>query len=395
MGGGRAGRRFRVVVGRERWYRRRPDHDGGYHLLFSHPRLLADLLAGFITEPWVAGLDLGSLRRVNAKLHGANLLRSDGDTVWRVRLTSGGHAFIYVILEFQSTPDPWMAIRMAAAVLLFYLHLIREETRRLRKPATTGGRNARLRKKPSMLQNGLLPPIYPLVLYNGRADWTPKLDTSELIAELPGLGPWSWRPSARYHVLAERRVSKDQLAIPDNITAVLFALEQCTSLDEVRRQVDRLGALLQDPEAASLRRAFTTWLTTVLSRSHQLAIGEAEIRSLSESKAMQDVVEAIDRDIQAAVLAALSEGEARGEARGEVIGEARGEARGEVIGEARGRADGRREVFLRLLRRRFPGLPSRFDAVIRTGGITELDEWTDRLLDARTLEDVFGDDRLQ
>jgi len=142
---------------RYRW-RRRADHDGGYHLLFGHPRVLADLLSGFIDEPWVDLIDLDSLERVNAKLHAHLLLRCDGDMIWRVRLRSGGFAYIYVVIEFQSKPDRWMAVRMAAAVVLLYLHLIRESV-------SKQGRSEPL------IDGGTLPLVFPLVVFNGARKW--------------------------------------------------------------------------------------------------------------------------------------------------------------------------------------------------------------------------------
>ena len=61
------------------------DYDGGYHLLFSHPRMVADFLSGFVNEPWVDGLDLSTLERVNAKFHADGLEHRDGETT-RFRL---------------------------------------------------------------------------------------------------------------------------------------------------------------------------------------------------------------------------------------------------------------------------------------------------------------------
>lgn len=40
------------------------EHDTGYKRLFSHPEMVADLLRGFVHEPWVAQLDLDSLEPV-------------------------------------------------------------------------------------------------------------------------------------------------------------------------------------------------------------------------------------------------------------------------------------------------------------------------------------------
>ena len=41
------------------------DHDHSYKLLFSHPRMVEDLLRGFVHEEWVERIDFSTLERVN------------------------------------------------------------------------------------------------------------------------------------------------------------------------------------------------------------------------------------------------------------------------------------------------------------------------------------------
>ncbi len=55
---------------------------------------------------------------------------------------------------------------------------------------------------------------------------------------------------------------------------------------------------------------------------------------------------------------------------------------------------GQTNTLLRLLRRRFSVLPAWAEGRVQSAGVAELETWTDRILDARTLEDVFGDDDL-
>jgi hypothetical protein len=211
------------------------NHDGGYHLLFGHPRMVADLLGGFVGEPWVAELDLSTLERVNAKFHADGLERRDGDVIWKVRRRDGGEAFLYLAIEFQSTSDRWMSLRVAVYVLLLYLHLIREQ---------------------QLGPDGLLPPVYPVVLFNGDVRWSAKLDLRDLIAPGPDGRPWPWRPRFRYHVLDERHQSLGQFHGMDNIVAVLFQMEQCRTVVELRSLVDRAVVLLPDEGNASLRWVF-------------------------------------------------------------------------------------------------------------------------------------------
>jgi hypothetical protein len=41
------------------------EHDSGYKLLFSHPKMVEELLRGFVRESWIEDLDFGSLEQVN------------------------------------------------------------------------------------------------------------------------------------------------------------------------------------------------------------------------------------------------------------------------------------------------------------------------------------------
>ena len=51
----------------------------------------------------------------------------EGDMMFRVRHAEGGSVYFYLMLEFQSQPDHWMAVRVGAYVFLLYQHLIKEK----------------------------------------------------------------------------------------------------------------------------------------------------------------------------------------------------------------------------------------------------------------------------
>jgi predicted transposase YdaD len=67
-------------------------------------------------------------------------------------------------------------------------------------------------------------------------------------------------------------------------------------------------------------------------------------------------------------------------------GRVEGRAEGRVEGEAKGKAD----TLLRLLQRRFKTLPPDREHRVRAADIVQLDEWLDRFVEARTLDEVFG-----
>lgn len=65
-------------------------------------------------------------------------------------------------------------------------------------------------------------------------------------------------------------------------------------------------------------------------------------------------------------------------------------AEGEAVGEARGEARGKADILVRLLRRSYV-LTDEDEGRIRSASSAQLDEWTDRFLDAKALSDIFGE----
>ena len=137
------------------------DHDHSYKLLFSHADMVADLLRGFVHEPWVGEIDFASLEKVGGSYYVADDLRErEDDIIWRVRL-GRKWLYVYLLIEFQSSVDPFMAVRVLAYLGLLYQDIIR-----------TGGLTA----------ERLLPPVLPVVLYNGRPRWNAPEEVAERIA---------------------------------------------------------------------------------------------------------------------------------------------------------------------------------------------------------------------
>ena len=93
-------------------------HDAGYKKLFSHPRLVADFLRGFVPEDWVQQLDFATLEKLGSNYVSTSGKYRDGDMLWRLRLKDQGpHSewvYICIMLEFQSSSDYWMPLRQLA-----------------------------------------------------------------------------------------------------------------------------------------------------------------------------------------------------------------------------------------------------------------------------------------
>ena len=59
--------------------------DASRKLLFSHPRMVEDLLGGFVAEPWSDALDFSTLENRSAAFVSDGLRQRCGDSLWRLR----------------------------------------------------------------------------------------------------------------------------------------------------------------------------------------------------------------------------------------------------------------------------------------------------------------------
>ena len=213
-----------------------PVHDEHYKRLFAFPRMVEDLLRGFVAGDWIDELDFSTLQKLSAEYVSDERRTRHGDTVWRVRHRDAW-LHVLVLLEFQSTDDPDMALRILEYTALLYRELARND---------------------ALEPDRRRPPVLPVVLYNGVAPWRAARDVGELIAPVgPSLAPY--QPSQRYLVLDERHVRDDDVP-GQNLMAAVVALEQSRSPEDLKRAVDALHARSWVPDERELERVFAEWV---------------------------------------------------------------------------------------------------------------------------------------
>lgn len=104
-------------------------HDTGYKELFSHPEFVQQLIDGFVPAEIANLMDFKSLQ-----MHSGNYItplfeEKYEDVVWSAEIRWKGvtsRVYLYILLEFQSSVDKHMPIRLLHYVTCFYDHLIDE-----------------------------------------------------------------------------------------------------------------------------------------------------------------------------------------------------------------------------------------------------------------------------
>jgi predicted transposase/invertase (TIGR01784 family) len=238
-------------------------HDSSYKLLFSEPEIIIDLLQGFVHEPWIKELDFSTLEKVSGSYISDDLRSREDDVIWRVKYQQSW-IYVYLLIEFQSTIDNYMAVRLMSYMGLLYQDLIKTKQLTAKK---------------------LLPPIFPVVLYNGEKRWDAATELKDLIVKVPG-GLEKYLPSLNYLLLDEGAFELKELTPLKNLVAAIFRLENSTSREDIIEVISNLIEWLSTPEQTRLRRSFTIWIKRVLLPAEGLEQSIPNINDLAEIKTM-------------------------------------------------------------------------------------------------------------
>jgi hypothetical protein len=332
------------------------DHDNGYKLLFSHPAMVEDLLRGFVHEDWVAELDFATLEKVSGTFVADDLRDREDDVIWRVRW-GREWLYVYLLLEFQSRTDRFMAVRMLTYVGLLYQELVRGA---------------------QLSECGKLPPVLPLVLYNGSSRWRAATEVAELIEAIPG-GLERYRPRMCYLLLDQGALEESALAAVRNLAGALFRLERSRQPEDLRDAVAALADWLRAPEQNGLRRAFTVWIKRVLLPARLPGVVIPEIVDLQEVKNM----------LAERVVEWTKEWKQQGLQEGLLQGVQQGLQQGLLQGVQQGVQQGEAAVLLRQIELKFGPPDEAMRRRIEQADAATLLRWSERILTADRVEAIF------
>ncbi len=316
-------------------------HDALVKWTFAQPERAAEELRAVLPPAIAERLDWSSLLLEPGSFVDPELTERLTDLLYSVRTTDGSSAQIYVLMEAQRQADRLMPYR-----LLRYMVRIWERW----LDAHLGAR--------------ALPAILPVVLFNGSSRWGAATELRELFDLSPEM-----LAAAREHLPGFRFVLDDLSALPDDAlrARAMDALPKLVLLalkHDGGDLADRLGGwveLIRDVLAAPNG-------AEALARVLRYTVEVTERGSLDQLR--KTLVPALGPKVEEAVMTIAQQ----------LIEQGRQE----------GRQEGQRGTLLRLLTSRFGALPSNMRARVEAANADELDRWTDRVLVAASLADVFA-----
>jgi len=249
-------------------------HDRGYRFLFQDPVLLGQLLTTCVDAPWVQEIDLTSIEPFSTSHIDKRLVRRDDDFVAKIRFR-GRDAYLVILLEFQSTPDRFMALRLLTYQCLVWASL--------------------LDRDPDM---EFLPPIFPLVLYNGDQDWAGPLQLADLADPLAREHLAAHVPAYAFHLIDEHAFSKDTLELASNFISIIFTVETARAqelLQQLSPLMQWLHSLTRDhPETA---QRVLDWIRVRFHEDNRRA-GEIQIQEIATPEELESMLDRTIRELK-------------------------------------------------------------------------------------------------
>jgi len=316
-------------------------HDILFRETMSHMDVAADFLRCYLPAGVRRLLLLDTLSVGKDTFVGADQKAHYSDMLYSVRLAGGASAFVYLLFEHKSRPDRFVALQ-----LLRYMLEIWELHRRQHKA------------------DRLLPIIIPIVVYHGRRR-RPIVRLADLV-DLPDAGLKGYLPDFDQAFYDFSPDSDEEIKgnILLRLTLTCLRAKNNPTAERHVNEIFRMLSALGD-DATSLR-----WLTTIAGYVFQTM----DI----DHKVMHNIVtKSLESGKEAAVMTLAerlrSEGRVEGRVEGEVLG--------------------KHAVLRRQIARRFGEgiLDLLMQERLRAATAEQLDLWADRILDARTIEEVFRD----
>ena len=324
-------------------------HDALIRALLADPRDAGTLLREQLPPAVARQLSDTPPRLVDGSFVDPALRGTTSDRLYHVSLTNARPAFLYVLLEHKSRPDPRTPLQVLGYMLRIWERHAGRDTAKLTR----------------------LPPIIPLVLYHGRARWrvpTSVLDCLDMDDTL--------RPvvqDLRYTVRDLGRIAPEALSTAPHIRAVLMALRLGTGDDApLERLVEIVAAL---PDDSLLERQVVHYIVRVIGRLTKA--DWRQVAALAKPDREDTMVSLAAQEWKAeGRVEGRAEGRVEGRAEGRVEGRAEGRVAGRAEGQAEGRVEGRAEgtadAVVTILKARFGAVDPRVRERLATLTVEQL-----------------------
>lgn len=322
-------------------------HDTLFRYTMSHRDVAADFLCQYLPTDLTSQLRLDTLTIAKDTFVAPDQREHYSDLLYTVLLQGDKPGFVYFLFEHKSRPDRFVALQ-----ILRYMVEIWELHRKQHKHAKT------------------LPLIIPIVVYHGKN----RRNVSRLVdlIGLPTLANNAYVPRFELAFYDFSPASDEKIKGVIALRLMLTCFRAKNNPTTVEHVMEIFGLLAKlDNTETSMR-----WIEVIATYLFQTMDIERNV--------MQNIASLqLDVNKEETIMTLAERLRKEGRMEGKMEGRMEGKREGEVLG--------RHAVLKRQLDKRFGKdiLDIRMQERLRCATAEQLDLWAERILDARTLEDVF------
>lgn len=201
--------------------------DAAFKLIFDEPELFVQFLDGFSPIKELKGLPPEAVEDMTERFTMLDQEERDADTVKRIRIPKDGkEMYVISIVEHESRVNYRMPFK-----LLQYMTFVWAEYEKERQRQNKG----------CVYQKGFkYPPILPVVLYDGRSEWTAERSMRGKVEMGDVFAPYI--PSFDYTLVDLREYTIGELSRQENALSLMLILDKLQFSDEFATIMERLPA---------------------------------------------------------------------------------------------------------------------------------------------------------
>jgi predicted transposase YdaD len=322
-------------------------HDHLFRHVFSQPEHAAGELQAVLPAPLSAHVDWSTLALIPGSFVDPSLHELRSDLLFSATL-SGRRVLFYVLLEHQSSSDPFMPLRLLGYMMRIWEHERREHPEARRLPA-----------------------IIPVVVSHDDAGWSAPTSFAELLDLPPELRDVMRPQMVDFEMLLDdlSKARDDDLLARAKMTAIglltLFFLARArTSEDfvgELMKRIDLLREVVSAPNGFAALAAFLRYASMVTD---------------TPAERLRVVAQALGPKSEVVFMSAAEEWMMEGRAQG----------------EAKGKAEGKAEAVLSVLEARGLAVSvAERERIAKCTDLALLDRWLRRVATVATVAEVLAD----
>ena len=240
-----------------------PPWDAINKAAFKHSEVLRDFLRLYVHEDFVKDLDLSSPEPLPSEFVTEAMRKRYNDYIRKIRW-KGTDAYLLLILEFQSSTDTWMPVRILAYTALLWLDLI---------------------EKKLVSVETKLPPVFPIILYRGTEKWEGPLDIEHLLSPA-AMRMVKYQPSNLTLLVREELFKNDLLNKNSDLYALFLLIRRAKNVNDFRTLIKKYRSILKNTEYKELLRTFLSIMNTMQTYFNPNSSSKVEFSSLEEVEEM-------------------------------------------------------------------------------------------------------------